>query len=500
MLLFDAVAQAALRCEPARKLGVHIRRVDEKRLRRGCGNFACRFGVAKQSTRIATMRRMQRNARFGGHAEARAFERDRRVECLGEDALGSLRRFSFGPQARHEQPECIRPDACRRLACRRGGAQTLGDRAQRFIACGRPVRVVHRAEMLDIGHHDCELGVAAPRIARVHRNALEKANAIRQSGQRIVMRKVFGLHRLVDECHAERDIGPEFFEQLDFVGAEEAGTRRVQHEDADRIPVDAQRKCRCGTITAGEAFVADHTWRVVRFDVVVDGRAIVDDCGRRHSSSSRRIAIEHHAHVRQKAALIAGVREHRDRVVRRAAQSHPRHSERAFRNRDTTRFLEQLGAVANANDRGIDCAQERVTAIHSCDARLRRFPLANVARDPGNAGELAGCAIQRPARHGDADGFTVLAVEDRFRRFGGECGSQVGSRQRTAFAEQPIDAMADRLRGREAQHALRTGAPVGDFAIQRVRDDGVVNSVDDRGQRIIESVAGLSAGERSSAR
>ena len=70
------------------------------------------------------------------------------------------------------------------------------------------------------------------------------------------MRKVFGLHRLVDERHAERDIGPEFFEQLDFVGAEEAGTRRVQHEDADRIPVDAQRKCRCGTITAGEAFVA----------------------------------------------------------------------------------------------------------------------------------------------------------------------------------------------------------------------------------------------------
>ena len=183
------------------------------------------------------MRGMQRNAGFGGQAEGDAFEADRRIERLRQDALDRLGCLRAVAQSVEQQTECIGADACGRLGAGRGSAQAFGNGAQCFVPGRRTMGVVDRTKPIEIEQHDAEFRAAACRAAGVHRDTLQKAHAIRQSRERIVVRQVFGLFRFVDERHPERDVGGELFQQLDFVRREETGTRRIKNECADRFAV-----------------------------------------------------------------------------------------------------------------------------------------------------------------------------------------------------------------------------------------------------------------------
>ena len=184
------------------------------------------------------------------------------------------------------------------------------------------------------------------------------------------------------------------------------------------------------------------------------------------------------------------MREHDDRIQRRdAAESDPCHAKAAFRDGNPARFLEQLGAIADANDRGIDGAQHRIASIHPRDASLRCRALADVAGDARHAGELARCVIQRLEGDDDSNRLTVFPMQHRLewpgRFFGGKCRCELDARRRGFLTQQAVDATSDRLGCRESEHPLRAGAPGQDFPVKRVRDDRFVDRVDDRRQRIV---------------
>src|SRR5437016_1814709 len=134
------------------------------------------------------------------------------------------------------------------------------------------------------------------------------------------------------------------------------------------------------------------------------------------------------------------MRKNDDRVLAcRADRAHPRHSKAALRDGDAASLFEQLAAITDAHDRGVDRAQDRVASIHAPNPRLRRLAFADVARDARDADQRAGCVVQTFDRYGNWHTFTVLAVKHTFERrdriAACELRREVGTRQYRFFTQ-----------------------------------------------------------------
>ena len=156
------------------------------------------------------------------------FDDVRRADDL-DDAFGKCGRLLPGIGCQLQDDEFIAADAGYRVALAHAAEQPAGNLAQQGVADGMAERVVDGLEAVEVEAQQSDVLVAAARFQRRFQ-ALAQQDAIRQIGQRIVMRHV-GDARLVAMALGEVADG------VDLVAAHPGAERAADHLHGDHAIV-----------------------------------------------------------------------------------------------------------------------------------------------------------------------------------------------------------------------------------------------------------------------
>ena len=223
--------------------------------------------------------------------------------------------------------------------------------------------------------------------------AVEEQLSIGKSGEGVVVGNVGKPLFLADVIECKRDVASEVLEQFQFFIVEETCLAGVEHHHPDHLAAHHQRHCNHrpkaalqrlsleNDMRVGFYVIGDHQLLVAyRF---ADGALIFIRCAQQRCDLRKVAIVETFPHQ--------GYGTNRTWFD----QANPAHTKSALLNRDTTRFAEQLATVADANDGGIDAAQDRLYAAQPRDPFLLDAALGDVARNAAVAHDRTGCIEQR---------------------------------------------------------------------------------------------------------
>jgi hypothetical protein len=200
---------------------------------------------AQRLGRYAVVRK-HRDSRFQRHAQLDAVDQHRLRERFAharKQAVDHVGRLVAGG---HRDGEMIRPDARHGVlvACRR--AQPHRHLAQQVVARAPAKALVHHPEALEVEKHRRGEAPLAPRRDERLPEAIDEQAAVRQIGERIVIREVIHARLLRHVVQRESDVAGKLVQQAHLLIVEHVLVPRIEEQRSGRASRDDERQHRVG--------------------------------------------------------------------------------------------------------------------------------------------------------------------------------------------------------------------------------------------------------------